>query len=538
MVDVVDRAQQARQKAGQRPIIRVWDAGGALRGYVEGEISAQFEFVLNDVGDGKIELPADHHLARWSLELPTDAVFSVTVDDPDDMTNSKGVRWSGIIDSVEMSTDDDGYATVVWNLVHDFIFMKSILCWSNPETSLATQFPKSCVMVGPSRWVIKQYLFRNLRRLYFSSFWDLASEIPAIFDKNHWNSQSQDRSPVYVVPHDANTDKSVWCVLSSRFTNFYDLVKPTLEDGMFWLKVWRWIPGDPVPAEGYKGPTKMTICVDVIDQFGKTDCFEASGWWGGIVKTGARVINNGHDWDWVWERITNPGVSDTKAGPNDRYYHIPVYRRGSHLGFEGVPGSGMTIKKPTAWKVVNGGKSPDIVNKGINSLIDIVIKVVANALGFGLAADAVAGVVKGVADDTLLAFASAESNRKDTMGFFGRPEHWVSDGQTAFSIEGLQARRVGLMDTRGTVSYKAKVQNAEPWVVGQHFFLGDRVGFEIDTGVWVSRVSSIKMAWDRDRDVEWDVTVGNDEVYELPEARVMKRIEQVKAAIESLGLQT
>lgn len=521
-------ARALAERAGwERPWVRVWDKNGNLRGELAGEIEASFEELLNDAGDGQIVLPAEHPLAQWSLNLPVEELFSVTVEDPT-LPRPWDTRWSGISTSVELDVDDDDQQTVRWQLVHDYVQLKHVICWSNPLAPIQLQWPKSAILAGPAETTIKTFLLLNLWRIY-SGGWKLPDPL---FDPEAWRSRftmmETKKWPIFVLPAPPLArDTTPWTVLASRFSNFHDLVADTLSDGQLRLKVWRWLPGDPQPTSTAV-LTEPTVCVDIVEQSGATDV--TGTLIDGLVKWTKQLGDGGIE-D-VWSRVLDPSLPTT--GRHDDYEELPVYRDSEHTGIGAVPGAGMTVTKPTSWQVVHGGKSPDWVNSGaklvVNAALGWLGMLIGNpSLGIGVFDDQITDVV--------LAFGQKRSERRwQAMGRFGPPEHWVASGSTGFSLSGLQARRIGMHDTRGHIAYHASVDDGAPYRVGRHFWLGDRVGVEIAGTIWVSRVTAARRSWSRDKDSAWEISIGEDQGIELPEARLLKKLERIGSVIQAIGV--
>ncbi|MEJ6547999.1 hypothetical protein PQI66_00385 [Corynebacterium sp. USCH3] len=521
----VTAAEQAREAASWgRQYVRVWDREGAFLDELSGEISMSVDDLYNDAGDLTVALPAEHFLAQWSLDEDIESIWSITVEDA---THPRPweTRWSGTVAKVLRDVDEDGAATVTWQCTHDWRLMMSIVCWANPLTPAGLQVPKEMLLPGPSHWVIKNFLVMNLIRLYGVGW----TPPENIWDPESW----RDRWgrffdwPIFCAPAPSLLrDTSPWTVLRSRFAYFSDLIGDTLNDGQLQLKVWRWVPGDEQPYPDYVQFSKPTIVVDVVEKSGKTD------YTGTIIDGAIKYVSYLTEdlAETGWEAIIDPSAPTTPKTAGREA--IPVWREDEHAGFDGVPGAGMEITKPTAWQVTHGGKSPGWVNTGVKLGVNSALGLLGNIL----MVPGLNGAFDDYLEDVLLAFAVNKSNRrKNAMGRFAPPETFISGGN-GFSISTLQTGRTGLYDTRGYVGYTALIEDGQPYYAYWDFQLGDRVGVEQDGRVWITRVVAIKREWSRDSDMTLTITLGDPRHAELPEARLLKELAKVGGVLRALGV--
>jgi hypothetical protein len=85
------------------PLVRLWDGDYVYRGTVSGDRKLEFEFILNDVGSATIELPLDHHLAKWVMQYKGRAKRNVHVT-----IDQQGARWSGLMQWYRVVKDKYG----------------------------------------------------------------------------------------------------------------------------------------------------------------------------------------------------------------------------------------------------------------------------------------------------------------------------------------------------------------------------------------------------------------------------------------------
>lgn len=520
-------AKTAADGSWQRPRTYVLDKDGNYRGELHGEISASVDDLLNEAGDAVIELPIEHHLAQWSLNLPVEETFSLIVED-ESHPRPWETRWSGIIDRINRDVDDDGTATVAWTFIHDWTWIQSIVCWPNPFAPAAAQWPKHSLLSGPSASTIASFATANIVRL-FSGAWTLPDPI---WDPEAWAARWKDVTrpfdwPIFFLPQgNILLDTTQWTTLIARMTLLSDLVADTLADAQLRLKVWRWMPGDPQPAPDHVHLTLPTILVDVIEQNGRTD-------YTGTIIDGA--INYGQylTEDLLedgWKRIFDPSLP-TDDARNGREA-LPIYRESEHAGFSGVPGAGMEIQKPRAWQITHGGKSPGWVNSGIKLGVNSALGNIGRLIGL----PGLSGSLDHQIEDVVLAFAVGRSERRRrATGRFAPPETFIASGN-GFSLSTLQVQRTGLHDTRARIGYTAEVVDGAPHRIYRAYGVGDRVGIEESGRVWVTRCTGIRREWSRDTDVKPSITLGDPRHAELPEARLLREMAKLGAIGRALGV--
>lgn len=115
----------------KQPLVRLWNAEWELQHIVRDEYSAQFSFVSNDTGPGRIEIPADSPAAEWihdhqgRVSRGEGRNVFITVD-------HCGARWSGIMDKYAIEQREDGDVALVADFLHDYEHLKWYSLWSNP----------------------------------------------------------------------------------------------------------------------------------------------------------------------------------------------------------------------------------------------------------------------------------------------------------------------------------------------------------------------------------------------------------------------
>ncbi|WP_232535108.1 Gp37-like protein [Nocardia terpenica] len=125
--EITDRLRADKERRLIPPLVRLWDGDWNLRGFVKKEFNAKFQFVDNDTGIGQIELPLDHYLSRWLIDVDSRKTTNVHIT-----VDKDGARWSGSIDELLVIKDEQGKKFVRVTFRNDYEHLKHILVYSNP----------------------------------------------------------------------------------------------------------------------------------------------------------------------------------------------------------------------------------------------------------------------------------------------------------------------------------------------------------------------------------------------------------------------
>ncbi|NKS67615.1 phage tail protein, partial [Rhodococcus hoagii] len=204
-----------------------------------------------------------------------------------------------------------GERYVELTFLDDYNDLKELLVWSNPFLPAILQFPRSFVLAGPSRYMLKLSLFLNVMRLE-GNWWALPDDP---LDPQQWlatlNPLDMSQWNIVVKPHKFLEDSSPWTILSSRFKYWHDMAAPTLDDAQLMVTTRRYLPGDPPPWPG-ANLRYGTIVVDIVDKSGYWDETSTGGTiWDGLKRTVVELADN-----WVDE------IVNTVSEPIDPYKNI------------------------------------------------------------------------------------------------------------------------------------------------------------------------------------------------------------------------
>jgi len=146
-------------------------------------------------------------------------------------------------------------------------------------------------------------------------------------------------------------------------------------------------------------------------------------------------------------------------------------------------------------------------------------------------------------EDVALAWWSVKSPQRAQNSGWDRLFEYFQDGSDrAYTIAALAVLRAGFWATKTQISWKVQTADGRPFIVGDrgvgHFFLDDRVGLRLAASpeIYMDRCRKIDLAWDADNPPEWQITIGDDRIFQDPAQRAMGRIEQLIAGLRDLGV--
>lgn len=511
-----DQYEHDLAQANARPRVSIRDKNLDLVGDVWGEDDASREVICNDAGEASITIPAEDELATWLIEQPKDADIFLVFE-------SEYERECYKVFDIELETDETGITSVRPVAIHIFDETKHLQCWPNTMSTILVQTPKVDLQFGNAIKVIKGFGHRNLLREQQRSWiphfdiWN-AANWRANFDNAKW--------PMVMIPYIAERDGvAEWTALGSRMDNFYDLIKPTLEDAGIQLTAKLWLPGDPQPCPTHFTLNRPTIVFDVVRRS------VAAGITGTIldpIRDLLRIIKP----DGTSETVTiaDPNNNPSTIGPDDPYI---ILRKGQYLGLR----SKMTIHKPLEHTITTGGKSPDAINQGAKLVSNILLGLLGSLIGLPWLT---LGIFDKTVEDVILAWAIfTDQERKAAMGPYAHKSGFETGGGVAVSPSGLQTGRVGLWKARGYVSFAADFDDGSGgFYMGRHIEIGIRCGFEIGNKIWLSNIASGKQSWSRTVAPFWALSVGDYRAAEPNGTKALRHMETTMAAFRQMSSAT
>jgi hypothetical protein len=564
------------------PLIRLWDGDYRYRGAVAGERSGNFEFIENDTGTANIQLPLEHHLAKWVMDYKGRSKRNVHIT-----IDKQGMRWSGLMDTYTVKRDKSGDAWLDVTFQHDFEQAKHILCWANPflRPDIA-QFPKAWVIFGPAKFCLLLTLFVNLFRLE-SSLWTIPDNPldplewmwgPSFFPR-FWRN--------VVKPFPLLADNSNITIIFSRFKTWFDVAKPVLEDAQLTVECRRYLHGeDEHPFKDLTGELDISMIEELFARMPLRhgclvwDIKDNSGWgtetaFGGSLLTGLirAVVNIASDG-------FTEGVDVFTGDPEyPGEYYVPGFMgtnpRAPWVVYVDGPLTGITDSEfqyfeATDTSFITGGKSMPGINEAISAGINIGGDFLTSFINTAIAGAAAASPIgvppidipglggmmdaaaKPLYENTFAAFNEVPTLRaasldfpgldlfNSSLGDFHMFEGWASGADRAFTLSAAMAIRAKMWETRQHSVHNIKISDAAPFMVGEHFGLGSRIGatvrgYPVEDTIFVERVHKIKFGWDKDGPKGWELEVGHRKPQD-PVLRAMDLIRTINTEISQLGI--
>lgn len=146
-------------------------------------------------------------------------------------------------------------------------------------------------------------------------------------------------------------------------------------------------------------------------------------------------------------------------------------------------------------------------------------------------------------EDTVLAWQTYKSNQRANNTGWDRLFSYFQQGAgRAYTLSSLMVLRAGLWATKTVVSWRVQVVDGSPYLVGDngvgHFFLDDRVGLVVkgDSNIHMDRCRRLDLAWGPDSPPEWQISIGDERIWQDPAQRALGRIERLIAAMHDLGV--
>lgn len=232
-----------RQRIDEPQLIRLWDGEYLLQHVPRVFDEDSFEFVDNDTGPGMLKLPFSMPAARWIKDMKgridrgEKRTVNITVD-------KNGARWDGKLADCTVEETEDGDQILTATFQSSFEELKHYTVRSNPILPAAFQFPRVWILPGPARWAILTTLWFQLLR-QFSMVWNIPNDP---LDASEWNPTDMHNWSVVIKPLSFVQDMAagtIWGMPISRWQNFYNVVKPILDDGELSFRLRRYLNGDP-----------------------------------------------------------------------------------------------------------------------------------------------------------------------------------------------------------------------------------------------------------------------------------------------------
>lgn len=216
--------------------------------------------------------------------------------------------------------------------------------------------------------------------------------------------------------------------------------------------------------------------------------------------------------------------------------------------FSGMIERRVNMHKGPPLTIMTGGRSPSIVNQlqtfairyGLAELSDMITLAVGAALtldpdNFTTQIPATPGldnIYQGQLDNVLLAWERyTDPLRALWTGETAYQEYIERGSSSAYTVAGWLSLSEGHWKTRAFYGFETKTLNGRPWVYGIDFQLGDRMGFEMDSIVYVDQFTVARYQYDRKMPVFLEVSIGDDKDKRDPIAQGIRALSGVYSLV-------
>lgn len=480
--------------------------GWEFRGRVTGMFSDSYELVRNDTGKAEIVLPGTHHLALWAARHWERDKKNVML-----RMDKDGIRWCGLMENVTFEAESGGGHTASLEFMHDYEQLKKLPVWSNPMSIPEVQIPDPWAMLAPVVWNLKLLAMLNLVRAY--SVLSGLPDDPLNFES--WLSQwDWRRFPIIVKPGALVLDSSPFRFVSAETGQSWDEVaKPLLDDCHLSVTLDRWFPGDPDPWPGARLRMPGQIVMDIVDK---------SGWWEDTL-TGGTIF---HGAARTVLELADDGVEEVRRAV-DRKSESTRYAVSGFLGVDPkVPAvsyrtTGRWATARASWshspatvgQVVVGGSSMPGVNETLSATTKLIFNLLGSFFlmpGFGAVADEFIGPLY---RDKIMAWMALKLTLRTMQTGHGGYIGAVKGGVQAYTLPALLELRTLARETEAKTGATLAVEDAGPYLVGEHFTVGDRISYEVpvsrDGRLEFGVVEKLRLSSSASQAYSWEVTVGD-----------------------------
>lgn len=539
-MQLLERRHAYMNRKVKKPLIRLWDKEFNFITRIEDVDRWMWEELAADDGTAEVTFSGTHQ--DWlrqivCIDTRVEEDLHVTIDpDPDNPTDFKN-RWGGKVLTIEDVEEAGQPPTTTLKCISNRRHMRGIYLASNPIFPMEIQIPKMFLWGGPTAFTCASAVFINLFRLYTLNGW---YPIPRnVFAPETWlQNISPLNWPVQVMPINPLTDQSRWCTIGSRWKDAQTVLAPVMKDAGVICRAYTWLPGDPAPytqfgtvlAEVLK-PTRACIILSFEDKSGVTGPT-------GTILDGALNLMAATLDDLITETIIPLDVD--QDGETDPFFrkllmvapHPPpiVFR---DVGYGNVKKKRRVIHKSQATDIIVGGKSPGWVNMAITWAIRYGLSQLAQVINYGFGAYEQYGVegldnlYQGQLDDVFLAFQRfVNPVRSAQAGSYAFREHFATNTGTAYVLNAVAGLAQGDEEMRAYSSMKFDVGDG-PYVWGQDYTLGDRVGAEIRGVQYSDQILAARAEGTRELAGDVQVSFGDDSREENPIARGFRTIANV-----------
>lgn len=520
----------------RQPLIRLWDKEFKFIARIENLDAWSWEEMATDDGEAKVTFSGKAN--EWLREIVTyqtrtEEDLHITFDPDPDKPHDWRNRWGGKVLIVEDEEEAGKAAVTTLHCISNRRHLRGILLGANPIFPMEVQIPKMFLWAGPTAFTCAASVFINLFRLQtLNGFYPIPRNI---FAPETWfQSLSPLNWAIQVMPINPVFDQSRWCTIGARWKDAQTVLGPVMKDAGVICRAYTWLPGDDAPytmfgplADLLK-PTRACIILSFEDKSGY------SGPTGTAIDGLLNLFGSTLD-DLITETLFPLDVDrDTETDPFFRKLLLvapkppPIVWR--DVGYGGIKRKKLVIHKQQGTDIVTGGKSPQWVNQAITFAIRYGISQLAQVV-LGVEAVGVEGLdnlYQGQLDDCFLAFQRFVNPRRSAnAGSYAFREYFEQGSGSAYTLNAVQTLAQGDFKMKAYVSMKFDVGDGQPYVYGEDYTLGDRVGAEIRGIHYADQILAVKAEGARDKSGRPEVSFGDDSREEDPVARAFRTIGNV-----------
>lgn len=529
----------------KQPLIRLWDKEFQFIARLENVDKWDWEELATD--DGEAHVTFSGKANEWIRDIVTyqigdDEDIHITIDPDPDKPHDFWTRWGGKVSTI-LDEDTPGEASVTTlNCISNRRHLRGIYLAANPIFPMETQLPRMFLWGGPTVSTCASATWVNCLRLFTLNGFSIGSLVP----RNMFAPEAMLANlsplnwPVQVMPVNPLLDQSRWCTIGSRWKDAHTVLSPVMKDAGVICRAYTWLPGDPPPYSHVFGdelgeilkPGRACIILSFEDKSGVTG--PTGTLLDGAINLFAATLD-----DLITETLI-PLDADGD-GQTDPFFRkllmvAPqpppfVYR---DVGYGNVRKSTRVIHKQQATDILVGGRSPQWLNMAISFAIRYGLSQLAQVINYGLGAyqqygsEGLDNLYQGQLDDVFLAFQRfINPIRSARAGTYAFREYFHQGHGSAYVINAIQDLASGDYAMKAYRSMKFDVGDGQPYVLGEDFWLGDRVSAEIRGVVYTDQIMAIKAEGSRTLSGRPFISFGDDSREEDPIARGFRTIGNV-----------
>ena len=528
----------------QHPESTIWDGEWQQQHLLTDEYEAEISWIDNDTGPGATTIPWTSPVAQWihdmqgRIDRGEKRNIHLTVQ-------YCGARWGGRLDNANVRTTEDGDKVLIVTWLHDYENTKWYSVWSNPFLPAAIQWPRAFILGGPIPWI--GLLALHLQFFREHAPWTTIPDDPLDFDSYlDFLDMSTWQNVVKPLPFlQAMASGAVWGIISSRWSNWHDMMKQQLEDGEFSVVPTRFLEGDPPPWPG-ANLRHGTLWIDIVDKSGVyVGTSNGGSLFDGMFRSVAEFFEDFIDSTYEVTSDADVPQEYLLQGCRLTTPRMPyvVFAEGDDSP---IQTSDLTISPAKGTQVGVGGHSMPGINETISATIVSGFGILGSLIGLGSLGSTIDSFVKPLYEDCFLAWWSVKSILRAQHSGWSRYFEYFQDGANkAYTIASLMVLRAGFWATKTTISTQITVIDASPWMVGDrglgHFWLSDRLGVSLKDDprrqIHIERCKRLDLKWSSDSPFpEWVITIGDDRAMQDPGQRAWGKIEAIVSALRELGV--